>query len=204
MTPTKNIVWHEVCITRKLRNQLNDHRSVLVWLTGLSGSGKSTLAHAVEKEFYKQGIRTYVLDGDNVRHGLNSNLGFSKVDRAENIRRIAETAKLLMDAGIVVFASFISPYKKDRDNIRNIIPESEIVEIYCNTPVEICELRDVKGLYKKAREGAIKGYTGIDSIYQEPIKPDLELGTHKLNIEESINKIIMKIEEKCDLWIEEN
>ena len=186
----RHVVWHECLVKRSDRNTLNNHKSGLVWFTGLSASGKSTIAHAVEKELHDRGIRTYVLDGDNVRHGLNSNLGFSPEDRKENIRRIGEVAKLMADAGIVVFTAFISPYREDRDSVRKLFEGDTFIEVFVKCPLEECERRDPKGLYKKARAGIIKNYTGISSPYEEPLAPELVVDTEHLTIEESVNQVI--------------
>jgi adenylylsulfate kinase len=186
----KHLVWHECLVKRADRNSLNNHKSGLVWFTGLSASGKSTIAHAVEKELHDRGIRTYVLDGDNVRHGLNSNLGFSPEDRKENIRRIGEVAKLMADAGIVVFTAFISPYREDRDTVRKLFEGDLFFEVFVKCSLEECEKRDPKGLYKKARAGIIKNYTGISSPYEEPLAPELVVDTEHLTIEESVNQVI--------------
>lgn len=186
----RHVVWHECLVKRSDRNSLNNHKSGLVWFTGLSASGKSTIAHAVEKELYDKGIRTYVLDGDNVRHGLNSNLGFSPEDRKENIRRIGEVAKLMADAGIVVFTAFISPYREDRDIVRRLFEGDHFIEVFVKCSLEECERRDPKGLYKKARAGIIKNYTGISSPYEEPLAPELVVDTEHLTIEESVNQVI--------------
>jgi len=186
----QHVVWHECLVKRSDRNTLNNHKSGLVWFTGLSASGKSTIAHAVEKELHDRGIRTYVLDGDNVRHGLNSNLGFSPEDRKENIRRIGEVAKLMADAGIVVFTAFISPYREDRDTARTLFEGDHFYEVFVKCSLEECEKRDPKGLYKKARAGIIKNYTGISSPYEEPLAPELVVDTEHLTIEESVNRVI--------------
>jgi len=185
-----NIVYHNATVTRVRRNQLNKHRSVVIWFTGLSGSGKSTLAHSVEEGLYKLGCRTIVLDGDNVRHGLSSNLTFSDDDRKENIRRIGEAAKLMMEAGIITMTAFISPFKKDRNLVRQLLPQGDFIEIYCNASLEICESRDVKGLYKRARAGEIKSYTGIDSPYEAPSNPELVIDIESESLEESVSKVI--------------
>jgi adenylylsulfate kinase len=186
----RHVVWHDCLVKRADRNTLNNHKSGLVWFTGLSASGKSTIAHAVEKELHDRGIRTYVLDGDNVRHGLNSNLGFSPEDRKENIRRIGEVAKLMADAGVVVFTAFISPYREDRDTVRKLFEGDHFYEVFVKCSLEECENRDPKGLYKKARAGIIKNYTGIDSPYEEPLAPELVVDTEHLTIEESVNQVI--------------
>lgn len=180
-----HVIWHECLVTRCDRNSLNKHQSGLVWLTGLSAAGKSTIAHAVEKELHDQGIRTYVLDGDNIRHGLNSNLGFSPEDRKENIRRIGEVARLMADAGVLTFAAFISPYREDRDTVRRLFKEDNFIEIYVKCSVEECERRDPKGQYKKARAGIIKNYTGISAPYEEPLTPELVIDTEAMSLEES-------------------
>ena len=172
-----NVIREQSLVTRQDRETLNGHRSFVLWFTGLSGSGKSTLAHAVEKKLHKRGCRTFVLDGDNVRHGLSSNLGFSENDRKENIRRIGETAKLMIEAGIITLTAFISPYRADRELVRSLFPQGDFVEVYCNASLEVCEGRDVKGLYKKARAGKIKNYTGIDSPYEAPINPEVSVAT---------------------------
>ena len=187
---TLNTIYHNATITRKRRNKLNDHRSVVVWLTGLSGSGKSTLAHSVEERLYNLGCRTYVLDGDNVRHGLSSNLTFSDDDRKENIRRISEVAKLMMEAGVITMTAFISPFKEDRNIARQLLPNGDFIEIYCKASLEVCESRDVKGLYKLARAGKIKKYTGIDSPYEAPDNPDLVIDTEGESLEESTAKVV--------------
>ena len=172
-----NIVWEKSLITRQDRETQNGHKSFVLWFTGLSGSGKSTLAHAVEKKLYERGCRTFVLDGDNVRHGLSSNLSFSEVDRKENIRRIGEAAKLMTEAGIITLTAFISPFRADREMVRSLFPRGEFIEVYCNASLEVCESRDVKGLYKKARVGEIKNYTGIDSPYEAPTNPEISVAT---------------------------
>ncbi len=180
---SENIVPHNYQVSKADRQEQNGHNSFLMWFTGLSGSGKSTIANLVERELHDLGISTYVLDGDNIRRGINSNLSFSAEDRSENIRRIAHISNLMIDAGLVVLAAFVSPYKKDRENIRSIVKDINFVEIFINTSIEECERRDVKGLYKKARAGEIKGFTGIDAPYEEPINPELVVETDKHDIE---------------------
>ena len=192
-----NIIQHDANITREKRNQLNGHKSVVIWLTGLSGSGKSTLAHSVEEELHNLNCRTYVLDGDNIRQGLSSNLSFSDEDRKENIRRIGETAKLMMEAGIIVLTAFISPFEKDRNLVRKSLFEADFVEIFCSASLEVCESRDVKGLYKRARKGEIKGYTGIDSPYETPTNPELIVNTASESLEESVAKVIDFLKSKA-------
>ena len=186
----QNTIYHNAAVTRERRNQLNDHKSVVIWFTGLSGSGKSTLAHSVEEELHNLGCRTYVLDGDNVRHGLSSNLTFSDDDRKENIRRIGEAAKLMMEAGVISITAFISPFKEDRNIARQLLPHGDFIEIYCKASLEVCESRDVKGLYKLARAGKIKNYTGIDSPYEVPSNPELVIDTESESLEESVAKVI--------------
>ena len=187
---TQNTIYHNATVTRERRNQLNKHKSTVVWFTGLSGSGKSTLAHSVEEELYKLGCRTFVLDGDNVRHGLSSNLTFNDDDRKENIRRIGEAAKLIMEAGVIAVTAFISPFKKDRNLVRQLLPQGDFIEIYCNASLEVCESRDVKGLYKRARAGEIKNYTGIDSPYEAPDNPELIIDTENESLEESVARVM--------------
>lgn len=186
----RNVVWHRATVTRQRREALNGHKAVVLWFTGLSGAGKSTLAHAVEEQLHQRGCRTFVLDGDNVRHGLSSNLGFSEEDRRENIRRIGETAKLMMEAGLIVITAFISPFRADRETVRNLMPHGDFLEIYCKASLEICESRDVKGLYKRARAGEIKNYTGIDSPYEEPVSPELIVETGICDLQESTKSVI--------------
>lgn len=185
-----NLTEHSPKITKKDRARLNGHRSFILWFTGLSGSGKSTIAHRLEEKLLKNGVRTYVLDGDNIRTGLNKDLGFSAEDREENIRRIGHVAKLFVDAGLVVLTAFISPYKKDRAAVRSLVGSDEFVEIYVKCPLEICEQRDVKGLYGKARRGLVKQFTGIDDPYEEPENPEVILETDKVNLERCVEEIL--------------
>ena len=187
---TPNTIYHNATVTRERRNQLNKHKSVVVWFTGLSGSGKSTLSHSVEEKLHNLGCRTFVLDGDNVRHGLSSNLSFNNDDRKENVRRIGEVAKLMMDAGVITMTAFISPFREDRDLVRKLLPQDDFIEIYCKASLETCESRDVKGLYKRARAGEIKNYTGIDSPYEAPNNPELIVDTEHESLEESVSKVI--------------
>jgi len=191
-----NIIYHNATVTRQRREKLNNHKSVVIWFTGLSGSGKSTLAHSVEEKLHKLGCRTFVLDGDNVRHGLSSNLTFSDDDRKENIRRIGEAAKLMMEAGVIAMTAFISPFKNDRNLVRQLLPQGDFIEIYCKASLEVCESRDVKGLYKRARAGEIKNYTGIDSPYEAPINPELGIDTNGETLEESAIKVIEFLKSK--------
>lgn len=189
-----NVIWHRATITRQIREKQNRHRSVLLWFTGLSGSGKSTLAHALEAELHKLGCRTIVLDGDNVRHGLCSDLGFSDKDRSENMRRIGEVSKLFIEAGVITLTAFISPFRSDRRNVRRMMPHGDFLEIYCNSSLDVCEARDIKGLYKRARSGEISNFTGISSPYEVPEHPDLVVNTGSQSIEESVATIIRFIE----------
>lgn len=191
-----NIVWQETKITREDRYKLNNHRSCLLWFTGLSASGKSSLAAAVEKELYDYGIRSYVLDGDNIRHGLNNNLGFSPEDRKENIRRIGEVSKLFVDAGLFALSAFISPYREDRDMVRNLFPNHEFIEVFVKCPLEVCETRDPKGLYKKARKGEIQQFTGISAPYEEPLKPEIVIESNEQTLEQSVEQVIQYLKEK--------
>jgi len=198
MNEVKNnhIIFHDGYIKRSDRNRLNNHKSGLVLFTGLSASGKSTIAHHVEKELFQRSIRAYVLDGDNVRHGINSNLGFSRDDRKENIRRIAELSKLFVEAGILVLAAFISPYEEDREYIRERFEGDNFIEIYVKCSLEECERRDPKGQYKKAREGLIKSYTGISAPYEKPKNPELIIDTEKTGLEDSVRMVIEFLQEK--------
>ena len=195
----KNIVKHSYSVNLESRKKLKQHQPLLLWFTGLSGSGKSTIANCVEQELHKNSIHTYTLDGDNIRKGLNSNLSFSPEDRTENIRRIAETAHLMMDAGLVVLAAFVSPYRNDRDHIRNIVGDDNMVEIYINTSIEECERRDVKGLYKKARKGEIKNMTGISAPYESPLHPDIQINTEEIAVVDATKQIINFINPKLIL-----
>jgi len=191
-----NIIYHHATVTRERRNQLNKHKSVVLWFTGLSGSGKSTMSHALEENLFRRGYRTFVLDGDNVRHGLNSDLGFSQKDRKENIRRIGEVSKLMLEAGFIIMTAFISPFREDRIVVRNLIPNGDFIEIYCKASIETCEARDVKGLYRRARAGEIKNYTGINSPYEVPENADLIIDTEQETIEDSVSIIISFLEKK--------
>ena len=189
-----NIVWHQGAVNRDDREKLNGHKGATVWLTGLSGSGKSTIAVDLEKALGARGVRTYILDGDNIRHGLNKNLGFSPEDRTENIRRIGEVSKLFTDAGVVAITAFISPYRADRDQVRALMKPGDFVEIHVDCPVEVCEQRDVKGLYKKARAGEIKEFTGISAPYEAPSKAELTLKSGDLSLEQSVATIVGYLE----------
>jgi len=189
-----NVIYHQASVTRQRRNKLNGHQSVVLWFTGLSGSGKSTLAHALEEKLFQKGCRTFVLDGDNVRHGLNSNLDFSEKGRTENIRRISEVSKLMLESGLIVMTAFISPINKDRSKARQLISNDDFIEIYCKASLETCESRDVKGLYKRARAGEIKNYTGIDSPYESPENPELIIDTDNHSLGESVSIILNFLE----------
>ena len=186
----KNIVWHHATVTRARRETQNGHRGAIVWFTGLSGSGKSTLAHAVEETLHRQGCRTFVLDGDNVRHGLCGDLGFSSKDRVENIRRIGEMAKLFMEAGVIVLTAFISPFRADRERVRGMVEHGDFIEIFCDAPIEVCESRDVKGMYKKARAGLIAEFTGISSPYEAPEDPELTVNTGTAELDDCVQQVI--------------
>jgi len=193
---SKNITWHRSEVTRVDRENLNGHQAAVLWFTGLSGSGKSSLALEVEKTLYERGCRTYILDGDNIRHGLNKDLGFSPEDREENIRRIGEVAKLIMEAGVIAVTAFISPYRADRDRARAIAEEGRFFEIYLDCPLEVCERRDPKGLYKKARAGQIPEFTGISAPYEAPLHPELVIPTGEESLEQSTNRVLALLEER--------
>lgn len=192
----KNIVWHPHKISRNEREKIKNQRGCVLWFTGLSGSGKSTIANEVENQLNKLGFHTYLLDGDNIRHGLNKDLGFSEKDRSENIRRIAEVSKLFVDAGIITLTAFISPFIKDRQKAKEIIGERDFIEIFIDTPFEECVKRDPKGLYKKALNGEIKNFTGLNSPYEAPISPNIHIKTTELNIEECAKKVIEYLKNK--------
>jgi adenylylsulfate kinase len=191
-----NIVWHQGAVTRGDREKLNGHRGCTVWLTGLSGSGKSTIAVELEKHLWTRGVRAYILDGDNIRHGLNKNLGFAPEGRTENIRRIGEVAKLFTDAGIAAVTAFISPYRADRDQVRALMQPGDFIEVFVDCPLEVCEQRDVKGLYQKARAGQIKEFTGISAPYEAPANPELTIRTHQQSVEDSAKQILGYLESR--------
>jgi len=186
----KNVVWHHATVTRQRRNIQNKHKSVALWFTGLSGSGKSTLAHAVEEELHQLGCRTMTLDGDNIRHGLCKDLDFSAENRKENIRRIGEVAKLFIESGVITLTAFISPFKEDRDKVRKLLANQDLIEIYVKCPISVCEARDVKGMYKKAKANEIKNFTGISSPYEAPESPDLIVDTDQETLDESVDKVL--------------
>jgi len=191
-----NIKWHHGKITKEDRRKLLNQKGVTIWLTGLSGSGKSTIAVELEHALIENKHQAYILDGDNIRHGLNKNLGFSPEDRTENIRRIGEVAKLFTEANIITIAAFVSPYREDRDNVRKLLDHGEFIEIYVQCSLEVCEARDTKGLYKKARTGEVKDFTGISAPYEEPLNPELTIDSSKLSVEESTRAILNYLEEK--------
>ncbi|MDE0298402.1 MAG: adenylyl-sulfate kinase [Candidatus Poribacteria bacterium] len=191
-----NITWYEATITREDREQLLDQKGCVLWFTGLSASGKSTLAHEVENALHGRGRLTYVLDGDNVRHGLNNNLGFSPEDREENIRRIGEVSKLFADSGVIVITAFISPYRGDRDKARELVEDGRFFEVFVDCPLEVCEERDPKGLYKKARAGEIPEFTGISAPYEEPDSPELTVNTAELTLEQCGERVVKILEDR--------
>lgn len=198
-----NVHWHEGQIKKEDRERLNNQKGVCLWFTGLSGSGKSTIALKVESMLFERGARSYVLDGDNIRHGLNKDLGFSPEDREENIRRIGEVAKLFVDAGMIVMTAFISPYRADRDKVRNLMEDGEFVEIYVECDLDVCEQRDPKGLYKKARAGEIKEFTGIDAPYEEPENPELVINTSEVtDVATNAKRVIRFLQENRYLNIQ--
>jgi adenylylsulfate kinase len=191
-----NIIWHSATVTRARRESQNNHKGIILWFTGLSGSGKSTLAHAIEERLHQLNCRTFVLDGDNIRHGLCSDLGFDDNARKENIRRISEVAKLMMEAGIITLTAFISPFRSERENARKLFPHGEFIEIYCDCSLEVCEQRDPKGLYQKARDGVIPHFTGISSPYEAPERMEAIIKTDELAIEESVEQIMKLLYER--------
>jgi len=191
-----NVVWHHATVTRKRREEQNGHHSVILWFTGLSGAGKSTLAHAVEEHLHQRGCRTFVFDGDNVRHGLCADLGFSVKDRGENNRRVGEMAKLFIEAGVIALTAFISPSCAQRKQVRSLVPHGDFLEVYCKCSLEVCEQRDVKGLYKRARAGEIMDFTGISAPYEEPTAPELVIETDLLSLNESTAVVIQLLENR--------
>lgn len=193
---SSNVVWHQGDVSKADRETMNGHKGAVLWFTGLSGSGKSTLSHAVEQRLFQMGVHTTVLDGDNVRHGLCGDLGFSDVARRENIRRIGEVSKLFVDAGVVVLTAFISPFREDRVVVRQLHQEGDFFEVYCAASLEACETRDVKGLYKRARQGEIKDFTGISSPYEAPEQAEVVVDTGKLSLEESVDVVIQSLQDK--------
>ncbi len=195
MGESTNITWHDSEVTKQDRQQLHGHKSATLWFTGLSGSGKSTISVELEKALFERKKHAFRLDGDNVRHGLNKNLGFSPEDRQENIRRIGEVSKLMVDAGLITITAFISPYREDRDNVRAMLDDEEFIEIYTQCSVEECERRDPKGLYKKARTGEIPEFTGISAPYEEPRNPEITIDTEQLDVKDAVTQILNYLEE---------
>ncbi|WP_313114906.1 adenylyl-sulfate kinase [Aequorivita sediminis] len=193
----ENIIPHNFSVSQNERSDLKEQKPILLWFTGLSGSGKSTVADALERALFQRNMHTYLLDGDNVRGGLNNNLTFSPEDRTENIRRIAEVANLMLDAGLIVLASFISPYREDREMVKRIVGYKNFIEVYVNTPIEICESRDVKGLYAKARAGEIKNFTGVDAPYEPPMAADIEIDTSQISVEDAVSLILNEIDDRA-------
>lgn len=188
--PNTEVVWHNATVTRARREQLNGHKAIVMWFTGLSGSGKSTVAHAFEEQLHRRGCRTFVFDGDNVRHGLCADLGFSAEDRHENIRRVGEMVKLFLETGVICLTAFISPYRRDRQFVKHLVGAANFLEIYCRCPVEICERRDVKGLYQRARRSEIKEFTGVSAPYEEPQTPDLVLDTATMPVDQCVQGVL--------------
>lgn len=195
----ENIVWHKASVTRERREAQNGHRGGIIWFTGLSGAGKSTLAHAVEEVLHRRGCRTFVLDGDNIRHGLCADLDFSDAARQENVRRVGEVAKLFMESGAIVLTAFISPFRADRDRVRAMVEPGEFIEVHCDSPVEICETRDTKGLYAKARRGEISNFTGISSPYEPPLQPELTVASGQRGVDLCVAQILGFLEERLEV-----
>ena len=193
---SSDVVWHNASVSHDDHVQLNGHKAAVLWFTGLSGSGKSTVANAVDLMLHQESVKTYVLDGDNVRHGLNGDLGFSDADRVENIRRVSEVAKLFADAGLLVSTAFISPFISDREMVREQLPNKQFIEVFIDTPLDVCESRDPKGLYKKARAGEIKNFTGIDSAYEAPVNPEIHVKTAEKSIEACAIQVIDYLREQ--------
>lgn len=192
----ENLTWHIGEVDKDARASAHGHRGAVLWFTGLSGSGKSTIAHRVERMLIERGAFAYVLDGDNIRHGLNSDLGFAQKDRVENIRRIGEVARLFADAGGLILSAFISPYREDRDRVRRLMGPGEFIEVFVDTPLEICEARDPKGLYKKARAGEISNFTGLDAPYEAPTSPEVHLETENLSVDEAAGRVVRYLEQQ--------
>lgn len=193
---SSNVVWHKATVSKEDKEKLHGHSSAVLWFTGLSASGKSTVAHALEDRLFKLGCSTYVLDGDNVRHGLCSDLGFSLEDRHENLRRIGESAKLMTEAGILVLTAFISPLRSDREMVRSLFPHGDFLEIFCSASLEICEKRDPKGLYKRARAGEVKEFTGISSPYEPPLNPEMNCDTGTVSIDDNVDALVQMLQER--------
>ena len=201
MVKSTNVIWHPASVTKKDRRSQYGHKSCVLWFTGLSGSGKSTIAHALDRQLFEHGCKSYVLDGDNIRHGLNKDLGFDAEDRKENIRRIGEVAKLFVDSGTIVSCALISPFREDREQVRKMFAENEFVEIYVQCPVHVCERRDPKGLYGKARNGEVKNFTGISSPYEAPLNPEIMIQTHRTTVEQSVQLIMEYLRKNCIIRI---
>lgn len=195
------MIWHNATILREHRNMQNGHKSAVLWFTGLSGAGKSTLAHAVEERLHTMGVRTYVLDGDNVRHGLCGDLGFSVEDRSKNVRRIGEVAKLFVDAGVLIMAALISPFRNDREYVRGLVMPGDFLEIHCKCTLEVCEARDTKGFYQRARSGEVKEFTGISSPYEDPSAPELTVDTAHLSLEQSVDAVLALLNARGKLTV---
>ncbi|QIZ75740.1 adenylyl-sulfate kinase [Ferrimonas lipolytica] len=193
---SSNVVWHQHQVGHQQRQQLKGHGAAVLWFTGLSGSGKSTIANALEQQLLQRNIHSYLLDGDNVRHGLNGDLGFSDDDRVENIRRVGEVSKLFVDSGTLVLSAFISPFQADRDSVRELLAPGQFIEVFVDTPLEVCEGRDPKGLYKKARAGEIRHFTGIDSDYQRPQQPEIHLHTAQQSVQQSVEQILAYLQQR--------
>ncbi len=193
---TSNVFWHSSQVDRQMRQARNKHKSFMLWFTGLSGSGKSTIAYAIEHKLFERGSNVIVLDGDNVRHGLCSDLGFSKQDRIENMRRVGETSKLFVESGSIVLAAFVSPYREDRERVRSRLPHGDFYEVYCECDLSVCESRDPKGLYARARSGEIDNFTGISAPYEAPIKPDMVINSGKMSMDEEVDQIFSALESK--------
>ena len=193
---TNNVFWHASQVDRQMRQARNKHKSFVLWFTGLSGSGKSTLAYAIEHELFERGSNVIVLDGDNVRHGLCSDLGFSEQDRHENMRRIGEAAKLFVESGTIVLAAFVSPYREDRERVRSRLPHGDFYEVFCDCDLSLCESRDPKGLYARARRGEIDNFTGISAPYEEPIKPDMVINSGTMSVEDEVELVSSILKDK--------
>lgn len=196
MLNNKNIIWHDHHVSKEERSQIKKQKPCIIWFTGLSGSGKSTIANALETKLNQLGRHTYLLDGDNIRMGLNKGLGFSEEERVENIRRIGEVAKLFVDSGTIVLTAFISPFISDRQRVRHLVDPNEFIEVFVDTPLEVCEHRDPKGLYQKARKGEIPDFTGIDSPYEAPIDPEIIIQNDDINLQEAVNNVLHYLKEK--------
>ncbi len=196
MVKSTNVVWHQSKVTRTQRERANGHRGAVLWFTGLSASGKSTMAHAVEEALHDAGYHAFVLDGDNVRHGLCSDLGFSLEDRDENLRRVGEVAKLFLEAGVIVLSAFISPMRAERERVRALVPHGDFLEVFCAAPLEVCEQRDPKGLYERAKKGLIANFTGISSPYEAPVNPELFLETGSLTVDECVAQVMQLVRDR--------